>query len=101
MRSADAAWPGFGLAEHKGYGTASHFAAISKLGASPFHRLTFAPLKNMFPKEAEAARGGPLDPKEAKAAKERKEREGKEGPVAAEAEPAPKPSAKKRARKAE
>jgi len=89
MRAADAAWPGYGLAEHKGYGTAAHFAALRRLGASPFHRLTFAPLKTMLPREAEAARGAPLaEPKAAKAAAAK---------AAAAAAPQPKG---KRARKA-
>ena len=68
MRRSDALWPNFGFALHKGYGTTSHFAAIHKLGASPIHRLTFAPLRTMFPALAEAARGGPLDAKAAAAA---------------------------------
>jgi len=36
--------PGYGFARHKGYGTAEHLAALSRLGPSPAHRLTFAPL---------------------------------------------------------
>jgi len=42
-------WPEYGFAEHKGYGTAKHLAAIARHGACPIHRMTFAPLK---PKEA-------------------------------------------------
>jgi ribonuclease HII len=42
-------FPEYGFAEHKGYGTAKHLAAIEKHGACPIHRKTFAPLK---PKEA-------------------------------------------------
>ncbi len=38
-------WPEYGFAEHKGYGTAKHLAAIEKHGACPIHRMTFAPLK--------------------------------------------------------
>ena len=40
-----AQFPAYGFAEHKGYGTAKHLAAIAKHGACPIHRLTFAPLK--------------------------------------------------------
>lgn len=40
-----AQFPGYGFAEHKGYGTAKHLAAIEKYGACPIHRQTFAPLK--------------------------------------------------------
>jgi ribonuclease HII len=43
-------FPGYGFAEHKGYGTAKHLAAIEKLGACPIHRKTFAPLKPAGPK---------------------------------------------------
>jgi ribonuclease HII len=60
MRKAEDLWPGYGFAEHKGYGTASHMAAIRGKGASPIHRLTFAPMKNMYPEKAEEARGAPL-----------------------------------------
>lgn len=43
-------FPEYGFAEHKGYGTAKHLAAIAKHGACPIHRLTFAPLKTGAPK---------------------------------------------------
>ena len=43
-------FPEYGFAEHKGYGTAKHLAAIAKHGACPIHRLTFAPLKLKPPK---------------------------------------------------
>ena len=49
MLEAHAQWPEYGFADHKGYGTAKHLAAIAEHGACPIHRLTFAPLK---PKEA-------------------------------------------------
>jgi len=45
MREFHAQWPKYAFAEHKGYGTAKHLAAIAKHGACPIHRLTFAPLK--------------------------------------------------------
>jgi ribonuclease HII len=44
MRSADAAHPGWGLAGHKGYGTAAHMEALRSKGASPVHRRSFAPV---------------------------------------------------------
>ena len=49
MLKAHAQWPKYAFAEHKGYGTAKHLAAIAQHGACPIHRKTFAPLK---PKEA-------------------------------------------------
>ncbi|MDQ7832990.1 MAG: ribonuclease HII [Desulfovibrionaceae bacterium] len=42
MTKLDARFPGYGLAQHKGYGTAVHLAALARLGPSPIHRLTFA-----------------------------------------------------------
>ena len=47
MIEYDAQWPAYGFAQHKGYGTKAHMAAVFKHGASPIHRLTFAPLKTM------------------------------------------------------
>lgn len=38
-------FPGYGFAEHKGYGTPRHLAAIAELGPCPIHRRSFAPLK--------------------------------------------------------
>ena len=45
MREYDRAYPGYGFAEHKGYGTAQHLAAIASLGPCPIHRRSFAPLR--------------------------------------------------------
>jgi ribonuclease HII len=45
MLGFHAQFPEYGFAEHKGYGTAKHLAAIEKFGACPIHRMTFAPLK--------------------------------------------------------
>ncbi|HEY6007908.1 MAG TPA: ribonuclease HII, partial [Geobacteraceae bacterium] len=38
-------FPGYGLAEHKGYGCSAHLAAIASLGPSPIHRKTFRGVK--------------------------------------------------------
>jgi ribonuclease HII len=43
-------FPEYGFAEHKGYGTTKHLAAIAAHGACPIHRMTFAPLKQPEPK---------------------------------------------------
>ncbi len=50
MLQYHAQWPQYGFAEHKGYGTAKHLAAIARHGPCPIHRLTFAPLKAEAPK---------------------------------------------------
>lgn len=34
-------YPGYGFAQHKGYGTPAHYAALMELGPSPIHRLSF------------------------------------------------------------
>lgn len=47
MELADLRWPGYGFAKHSGYGAPAHLEAISRLGPSPIHRMTFAPLKNL------------------------------------------------------
>ncbi|MDR3740505.1 MAG: ribonuclease HII [Terracidiphilus sp.] len=40
----DQQYPGYGLARHKGYGTAAHLAALKRLGPTPLHRRSFAPV---------------------------------------------------------
>jgi ribonuclease HII len=44
MEALDAACPGYGFAQHKGYGTAAHLAALRQRGPSPHHRRSFAPV---------------------------------------------------------
>ncbi len=41
MTRLDKLFPGYYLAEHKGYGTKKHYRAIKKLGLSPLHRRSF------------------------------------------------------------
>jgi ribonuclease HII len=45
MREFDRLYPGYGFAEHKGYGTPQHLAAISALGPCPIHRRSFSPFR--------------------------------------------------------
>jgi len=40
----DGEWPGYGFAEHKGYPTPAHLEALRRLGPSPVHRVSFAPV---------------------------------------------------------
>jgi ribonuclease HII len=40
----DLAFPAYGFAAHKGYGTQQHLAALRTHGACPEHRRTFAPV---------------------------------------------------------
>ena len=41
MREADQAYPGYGFAQHVGYNTRAHQEALSQLGPSAIHRLSF------------------------------------------------------------
>ncbi len=43
-----AAYPEYGFAKHKGYGTAEHLAALAKHGATIEHRSSFAPVAKAF-----------------------------------------------------
>jgi ribonuclease HII len=46
MKVLDGRHPGYGLADHKGYPTAAHIAALRRLGPSPVHRRSFAPVQS-------------------------------------------------------
>ena len=46
MQRLDADFAGYHFAQHKGYGTRSHRAALQEHGPSAMHRMTFKPLKN-------------------------------------------------------
>jgi ribonuclease HII len=41
MTELDRRLPGYGLAGHKGYGTAAHYRAIDEFGFSEEHRRSF------------------------------------------------------------
>ncbi|HSW58399.1 MAG TPA: ribonuclease HII [Dehalococcoidales bacterium] len=47
MRDLDGRYPGYGLARHKGYGTAGHLECLRKKGPSPVHRRLFLPVRNI------------------------------------------------------
>lgn len=48
MFELDRKFPGYGLAGHKGYPTPEHFSALKKLGASPAHRRSFRPVREVL-----------------------------------------------------
>jgi len=48
MIELDKDYSGYGLANHKGYGTREHVACLRRLGPSPIHRKTFSPVKYMI-----------------------------------------------------
>ena len=50
MAQFDKEYLGYGFAEHKGYITAKHTAALEKLGVSQIHRRTFSNIANLINK---------------------------------------------------
>lgn len=48
MQVLDALYPGYGLAGHKGYPTADHLDALRRLGPTPIHRRSFAPVRDAW-----------------------------------------------------
>jgi len=46
MVAAEERYPGYGFDRHKGYATAAHLDALEKLGPSPLHRRSFAPVSD-------------------------------------------------------
>jgi len=47
MRELDRAHPGYGFARHVGYATPEHLEALARLGPSPIHRRSFAPVREV------------------------------------------------------
>lgn len=43
MMELDCLYPGYGMAQHKGYGTPQHLQALRQLGVCTLHRMSFAP----------------------------------------------------------
>jgi len=48
MRAFDAQHPGYGFARHMGYGTPDHLDCLRRLGPSPLHRRSFAPVRSLL-----------------------------------------------------
>jgi len=44
MVELDGEYPGYGFAQHKGYGTPEHLGVLQRLGPCPLHRMSFAPV---------------------------------------------------------
>ena len=45
MDQWDGVYPGYGFAQHKGYGTPEHLEALKRMGPTPLHRHSFAPVR--------------------------------------------------------
>jgi ribonuclease HII len=48
MKQLDGQYPGYGLARHQGYPTVEHREALLRLGPTPLHRRSFAPVRSVF-----------------------------------------------------
>lgn len=48
MRELDARYPQYGLAQHKGYPTAAHLAALNQHGVIAIYRRSFAPVRRLL-----------------------------------------------------
>lgn len=48
MDRLDAGFPGYGWARNKGYPTAEHLDALVRLGITPHHRRSFAPVRRLL-----------------------------------------------------
>lgn len=48
MVELEKTWPGYAFAQHKGYGTAAHQAALKALGPCAEHRTSFKPIKALL-----------------------------------------------------
>jgi ribonuclease HII len=48
MVEQDALYPGYGMADHKGYGTVGHMVSLRELGPCPIHRRSFAPVQRLI-----------------------------------------------------
>ncbi len=53
MAELDARYPGYGLARHKGYPVREHQDALMRLGVTPIHRRSFAPVRRALGVEPE------------------------------------------------
>ena len=48
MIELDRVYPGYGLAQHKGYGTEKHISCLYRVGPSPIHRRSFHPVSDII-----------------------------------------------------
>ncbi|WP_300653607.1 ribonuclease HII [Pseudomonas sp.] len=48
MQLLDALYPGYGIGGHKGYPTPVHLEALRRLGPTPIHRRSFAPVRALL-----------------------------------------------------
>jgi len=54
MQRLAAQYPGYGFEQHKGYPTRAHLQALERLGPTPVHRRSFAPVREVLARERRA-----------------------------------------------
>ena len=55
MAELDDSYPGYGLAQHKGYPSKAHLEALQTLGVSPVHRRSYAPVRRLLEAAGDAS----------------------------------------------
>ena len=60
MVAAAVRYPGYGFDCHKGYATAAHLDALQRLGPTPLHRRSFAPVARLLGNDCDANAQGEL-----------------------------------------
>lgn len=48
MCELDVIYPGYGFSQHSGYPTKQHLEALTKIGISPHHRMSFRPVADLI-----------------------------------------------------
>jgi ribonuclease HII len=54
MIEMDRRYPGYGLARHKGYPSREHLLALQRLGVTPLHRRSYAPVRKLLRTDEES-----------------------------------------------
>ncbi|AIR89787.1 ribonuclease HII [Pseudomonas cremoricolorata] len=54
MSALEALYPGYGIGAHKGYPTPVHLEALARLGPTPIHRRSFAPVRVAYERRSSA-----------------------------------------------
>ncbi len=62
MNDLDREHPEYGFKNHKGYGTSAHIQALLKYGATPYHRRSFRPVREIEAIRGNLNRSDPPDP---------------------------------------
>lgn len=57
MLLLDEQYPGYGLAQHKGYPSKAHLAALQSLGITDIHRRSYAPVRKLLERSADSGVG--------------------------------------------